>query len=87
MTYYAIRVEFQVRGSPHIHSFLWVLNAPVLTEKTVAEYTRFVDSVVKVYVPDINENPELFRFGSIKILDAGIILDVISQNAQLLLYH
>ena len=27
--YYAIRVEFQVRGSPHIHSFLLVLNAPV----------------------------------------------------------
>ena len=26
--YYAIRVEFQVRGSPHIHSFIWVLNAP-----------------------------------------------------------
>ena len=29
--YYAIRVEFQFRGSPHIHSFLWVLNAPKLT--------------------------------------------------------
>ena len=26
--YYAIRVGFQVRGSPHIHSFLWVLNPP-----------------------------------------------------------
>ena len=22
--YYAIRAEFQFRGSPHIHSFLWV---------------------------------------------------------------
>ena len=27
----AIRVELQVRGSPHIHCFLWVLNAPTLT--------------------------------------------------------
>ena len=26
--YYAIQVEFQVRGSPHIHSFIWILNAP-----------------------------------------------------------
>ena len=26
--YYAIRVGFQVTGSPHIHSFLWVLNPP-----------------------------------------------------------
>ena len=24
-TYYAIRVEFQVRGSPHLHCFLWVV--------------------------------------------------------------
>ena len=29
--HYAIRVEFQVRGSPHIHSLLWVENAPSLT--------------------------------------------------------
>lgn len=30
--YYAIRVEFQVRGSPHIHSFLWIANAPIVTK-------------------------------------------------------
>ena len=26
VSYYAIRVEFQLRGSPHIHSFLWHFN-------------------------------------------------------------
>ena len=36
-TYYAIRIEFQVRGSPHIHSFLWILNAPTLTPETKQE--------------------------------------------------
>ena len=36
--YYAIRVEFQVRGSPHIHSLLWVLNAPTLTKDNKNEY-------------------------------------------------
>ena len=59
VTYYAIRVEFQVRGSPHIHSFLWVLNAPVLDKNNVDSYVRFVDTIVKAYVPDINENAEL----------------------------
>ena len=29
--YYATRVEFQVRGSSHMHSFIWILNAPKLT--------------------------------------------------------
>ena len=38
--YYAIRVEFQVRGSPHIHSFFWIVNAPILSEKTIESYTK-----------------------------------------------
>ena len=58
--YHAIRVEFQVRGSPHIHSFLWIVNAPILSKDNVVEYTQFIDSVVKAFVPDIHENPELF---------------------------
>ena len=45
--YYAIRVEFQVRGSPHIHSFLWVLNAPILTKDNTDEYVTFVDTIVR----------------------------------------
>ena len=31
--YYAIRVEFQVRGSPHIHSFICILNAQSLSRE------------------------------------------------------
>ena len=31
---YSIRVEFQVCGSPHVHCFLCVPNAPVLTSNT-----------------------------------------------------
>ena len=26
--YHAIRVEFQLRGSPHVYSFIWILNVP-----------------------------------------------------------
>lgn len=36
--YHAIRAEFQVRGSPHIHSFLWVIGAPVISKLTKEEY-------------------------------------------------
>ena len=35
--YYTIRVEFQVRGSPHIHSFVWVLNAAKLTKVNIGD--------------------------------------------------
>ena len=26
--YYAIRFEFEKRGSPHVHSYIWIFNAP-----------------------------------------------------------
>ena len=59
--YYAIRVEFQVCGSPHIHFFLWILNAPVLNKDNIQEYITFVDGIVKANVPDINKNEEFFN--------------------------
>ena len=57
--YYAIRVEFQVRGLPHVHCFLWVMNAPVLNSDNKEEYVAFVDQIVHAFLRDRNENPEL----------------------------
>ena len=50
---YAIRIEFQVRGSSHIHSFMWILNAPKFNKE---EYTNWVDRIVRSDLPDsVNE--------------------------------
>ena len=38
--YYATRVEFQVRDSQHIHSFIWILNAPKLMKFNIDKYTK-----------------------------------------------
>ena len=35
--YYAIRIEFQERGSTHVHSFTWIFNAPIIENE--AAYT------------------------------------------------
>ena len=56
--YYVIRFEFQVRGSPHIHSFLWILNAPVLSKDTIDHYKEWVDSNISARVPDPSKNPQ-----------------------------
>ena len=61
--YYAIRVEFQVRGSPHIHSFIWILNAPKLTKVDIDDYRKWVDSVIRSDLPDPNNVPALFELG------------------------
>ena len=57
--FHAICVEFQVRGSPYMHCFLWVVNAPVLTSYNKEEYIVFVNQTFHVFLPDRNENPEL----------------------------
>ena len=55
--YYANRVQFRVRGSPHIHSFIWILNGPKLTKFNEDEYTKWFDSIVR---SDLNK-PILFE--------------------------
>ena len=40
---YFYRVEFQQRGSPHIHMLVWVENAPTLESNSEEEIVQFVD--------------------------------------------
>ena len=56
---YVIKVEFQFRGSPHIHSFLWIRDAVQLTKETKDDYIKFVDSIVRADLPDEEGEPEL----------------------------
>lgn len=41
------RVEFQQRGSPHIHMLLWIENAPIYGEMTTKEIETFIDKHCK----------------------------------------
>ena len=54
--YYAIRVEFQVRGSPHVHCLLWAENVPKLTSSTEEEYIQHIDKVIKASFPNENKD-------------------------------
>ena len=40
---YFYRVEFQQRGSPHIHMLVWIENAPTLETNSEKEIVQFVD--------------------------------------------
>jgi len=43
---YAIRVEFQARGSPHAHCVLWVKDAPKYGVDTDEDICAFIDQYV-----------------------------------------
>ena len=42
--YYAIRIEFQERGSPHVHLFIWIFNAPNIENE--AAYIEFIEKTI-----------------------------------------
>ena len=39
--YYAIRI-MQVLGRPHVHSIIWILNAPKLSKFNIEEYIKYI---------------------------------------------
>ena len=54
------RVEFQQRGSPHIHSLWWVKDAPNLRTVEIKRATpEFIDKYIICSVPVIGEDDEL----------------------------
>ena len=39
--YYAICIEFQERGSPYVHPFIWIFNAPNIENE--AAYIELIE--------------------------------------------
>ncbi|XP_078311297.1 uncharacterized protein LOC144618640 [Crassostrea virginica] len=56
---YFQRVEFQQRGSPHMHCLYWVENAPKLDEDGEDAVCSFIDKYVSCAVPSENQDLEL----------------------------
>ena len=49
---YFARVEFQSRGSPHLHIFFWIENAPTLQASNSEEIVDYIDSVISTCTPN-----------------------------------
>ena len=56
--YYAICIEFQERGSPHVHSFIWILNPPNIQDE--AAYISFIEKT-NAQLPDPQNDSEHFE--------------------------
>jgi hypothetical protein len=61
--YYALRIEFQMRGSSHLHALIWTSDCPKLTDDTkdaYIAYIAYIDQHVQAYLPDKDTDPELY---------------------------
>ncbi len=58
--YYALRIEFQMRGSPHLHALIWTSDCPELTNDTKDAYIDYIDQHLQAYLPDKETDPQLY---------------------------
>ena len=63
--YYALSIEFQMRGSPHLHALMWTSDCPKLTYDNIQAYTEFVDNHVQAYLPNEEADPKLHELVAI----------------------
>ena len=53
---YWLRIEFQMRGSPHVHSFWWIDGAPNLDSvEGWQQAPSFIDQYIHTTYPDEND--------------------------------
>ena len=50
--YYALRIEFQMRGSPHLHALIWTSDCPKLTHENKEVYIEYIDKHVQACLPN-----------------------------------
>lgn len=53
------RVEYQQRGSPHIHMLIWVECAPKFQEQSDKEVIEFINKIISCHKP--TDNPKLLN--------------------------
>ena len=51
ITDYVIKIEFQMRGSPHAHCLIWVKDAPKLDHQSDTTVCSFIDKYITVRLP------------------------------------
>lgn len=61
ITDYFVRVEFQARGSPHLHIFLWTSYNLGNRKVPNAEMIQIIDKTISTSLPNESSNPLLFQ--------------------------
>ena len=57
--YYAIHIEFQERDNQHVHSFIWIFDAPNIENE--AAHIEYIEKAVNTQLPNNLNDPELFK--------------------------
>ena len=56
-----MRIEFQFRGSPHAHCFIWVDKFPTLTDENTNYFVEYLNMYASANLPNLVDGPELYK--------------------------
>lgn len=60
ITDYFARVEFQYRGSPHIHMFFWIENVPnKIDDQNIVQLKNYINASISSVIPDRSTDSEM----------------------------
>ncbi|CAB4044053.1 Hypothetical predicted protein, partial [Paramuricea clavata] len=77
IVYYALRIEFQVRGSAYLHALIWTSDCPDLTNDTKDAYIDYIDQHVQAYLPDKETDPQLY---DLFLTDKTIVAEPLAED-------
>ena len=66
ITDYVIKIEFQMRGSPHALCFLWVKDAPKIDKYPDDAVCAYIDKYITIMIPSVTSENE----HHIKLMDS-----------------
>lgn len=55
IVYYALRIEFQMRGSPPLHALIWCDDCPKLSHDNKQAYIKYINKHVQAYLPSMED--------------------------------
>ena len=58
ITEYVIKIEFQMRGSPHAHCLLWVKDGPKIDKDPDDVVCAFIDKYITALIPPVTSENE-----------------------------
>ena len=66
ITDYVIKIEFQMRESPHAHCLLWVKDAPKIDKEPDGTVCAFIDKYIIAVMPPVTSENDHY----IKLMDS-----------------
>ena len=77
ITYYVIKIEFQMRGSPCAHYLLWVKDTPKIDKDPDDVVCAFIDKYITAVIPPIAPENE---YHIEQLCNAGCVIFQLSRG-------